>query len=104
MPDIFVGSQIFDLVFHPTNSTVYTGLLDGHIKAFSYDEQGQHSQAFSLRPSKRSCRSLITNQDGTHLYAAGKAMSIFSIDTTTGSVLDTRKAAHDGYADHQLIE
>ena len=76
MPDIAVGSQIFDLGFHPTSAVVYTGLLDGHIKAFSYDEQGQHEQAFAARPSKRSCRSLVTNADGSRLYAAGKAKSI----------------------------
>lgn len=76
MPDIPVGSQIFDLAFHPTNATVYTGLLDGHIKSFRYDEQGQHEQAFSVKPSKRSCRSLVTNEDGSRLYAAGKAKSI----------------------------
>ncbi|KAI6145039.1 WD40-repeat-containing domain protein [Pisolithus tinctorius] len=95
MPDIPVGSQIFDLVFHPTDTTVYTSLLDGHIKAFRYDEQGQYQQTFSIRPSKRSCRSLATNQDGSRLHGAGKAKSIFAIDTSTGDVFDTRKDAHD---------
>ncbi|KAI6041524.1 WD40-repeat-containing domain protein [Pisolithus marmoratus] len=95
MPDIPVGSQIFDLAFHPTNTTVYTGLLDGRIKAFRYDEQGQYQQSFSIRPSKRSCRSLATNEDGSRLHGAGKAKSIFTIDTATGDILDTRKDAHD---------
>ncbi|KAG6335171.1 hypothetical protein ID866_3915 [Astraeus odoratus] len=95
MPDIPVGSQIFDLVFHPTSATVYTGLLDGHIKALRYDEQGQYEQTISLRPSKRSCRALLTNEDGSRLYAGGKAKSIFGIDTATGSVLDTVKDAHE---------
>ncbi|KAF8556577.1 WD40 repeat-like protein [Imleria badia] len=95
MPDIQLNSQIFDLAFHPTDSVVYTGLLNGSVKAFRYDEQGQHHQTFSLRPSKRSCRCLATDQDGTHLFAAGKARSIFTIDTSTGTVADTRNDAHD---------
>ncbi|KAG1725136.1 hypothetical protein EDD22DRAFT_932979, partial [Suillus occidentalis] len=78
MPDIPVGSQIFDLAFHPTHSTVYTGLLNGQVKAFR----------FVLRPSKRSCRCLDTSEDGSRLWATGKAKSYFTystIDTATGT-------------------
>ncbi|KAG0704181.1 WD40-repeat-containing domain protein [Suillus ampliporus] len=95
MPDIPVGSQIFDLAFHPTHSTVYTGLLNGKVKAFRYDEQGQHEESFVLRPSKRSCRCLDTSEDGSRLWATGKAKAIFTIDTTTGTVSETRKDVHD---------
>lgn len=76
MPEIPVGAQIFDVVFHPTHSTVYTGLLTGHVKAFSYNEQGNHTRTFSLRPSKRSCRGLTIDQDGSHVYAVGKAKAL----------------------------
>jgi hypothetical protein len=76
MPEISVGAQIFDLVFHPTHSTVYTGLLTGHVRAFAYDDQGYHKRIFSLRPSKRSCRSLTIDQDGSYLYAVGKSKAL----------------------------
>ncbi|KAJ8585344.1 WD40 repeat-like protein [Rhizopogon salebrosus TDB-379] len=95
MPDIPVGSQIFDLAFHPTLPTVYTGLLNGKVKAFRYDEQGQHEESFAIRPSKRSCRCLDTSEDGSRLWAAGKAKAIFTIDTVTGTVIQARKDAHD---------
>jgi len=72
MPEIPVGAQIFDVVFHPTFSTVYTGLLTGHVKAYAYDEQGNHKAIFSVRPSKSSCRGLALDHDGSHLYAVGK--------------------------------
>ena len=72
MPTIQVGTQIFDVVFHPTVSIAYTALLDGRIKAFAYDEQGNHKPVFSLRPVKKSCRGLSLDQDGSHLYAVGK--------------------------------
>jgi 6-phosphogluconolactonase (cycloisomerase 2 family) len=76
MPAIQVGSQIFDVVFHPSLSIAYIGLLDGHIKAFAYNEQGDHNAVFSLRPSKKSCRGLSLDQDGSHLYAVGKGRAL----------------------------
>ncbi|KAF7343469.1 Protein monoubiquitination-related protein [Mycena venus] len=94
MPDIPVGAQIFDVVFHPSQSTVYTALLTGHVKAFAYD-QTAHKNAFSVRPSKRSCRALTINDDGSRLYAAGKGKAIHTIDTATGEIVETRAGAHD---------
>ncbi|CCM06569.1 uncharacterized protein FIBRA_08846 [Fibroporia radiculosa] len=95
MPDIPVGTQIFDLVFHPITSIVFTGLLTGHVKAFSYDEDGGHSSIFTVRPSKRSCRTLAINEDGSKLWAAGKAKSLNTIDVSTGKIIDVRLNAHD---------
>lgn len=76
MPDIPVGAQIFDLSFHPSESLVYTGLLTGEVNAFSYDEQGNYEQKFRLRPSKKSCRGLAMNVDGSRLWAVGKSKSL----------------------------
>ena len=112
MPVIPLNSQIFDLAFHPTSSIVYTGLLNGKIKAFTYDDQGTHSEAFALRISKRSCRSLALSPDGSSLYAVGKNRTLqcvstssspvrkyqypaSTIDTSTGTVSETRQGAHE---------
>jgi hypothetical protein len=77
MPDISVGAQIFDLVFHPTESIVYAGLLTGEVKAFGYDEQGQHDQRSSLKPSKRSCRGLAIDEQGDRIWSVGKGKSLW---------------------------
>ncbi|TRM66823.1 WD40-repeat-containing domain protein [Schizophyllum amplum] len=105
MPFITVGSQIFDLVFHPKHPTVYTALLSGHVKAYTYDAQGNIASssassespapAFSIRTSKRSCRGLAITKDGAKLYAAGKGKGLHTIDTLTGKVSDTRAGAHE---------
>jgi WD repeat-containing protein 55 len=76
MPDIPVGAQIFDLTFHPSQPTVYTGLLTGEVKAFCYDEQGNHEERFVVRPSKRSCRGLALNNDGSKLWIVGKGKGL----------------------------
>ncbi|KZT08188.1 WD repeat-containing protein JIP5 [Laetiporus sulphureus 93-53] len=95
MPDIPVGTQIFDIAFHPSDSIVFTGLLTGHIKAFSYDEQGKHEEKFSIRPSKRSCRALAISPDGNRLWAAGKAKTLNTIDVTRGELLQAWPKAHE---------
>ena len=76
MPDLHVGAQIFDLVFHPRRQAVFLGLLTGDIKSVNYDEKGQLREEFSTRPSKRSCRALALNEDGSKLYAVGKAKAL----------------------------
>ncbi|KAI0269553.1 WD40 repeat-like protein [Russula aff. rugulosa BPL654] len=95
MAVIPVGSQIFDLAFHPSSNVVYTGLLNGKVKAFTYDDQGAHSEAFSLRISKRSCRGLALSPNGSSLYAVGKNRTLHAIDTSTGTVSETRQGVHD---------
>ncbi|KAI0299432.1 WD40 repeat-like protein [Multifurca ochricompacta] len=95
MPNIPVNSQIFDLAFHPNSNVVYTGLLNGKVKAFTYDDNGVHSTAFDLRISKLSCRGLAINPDGSSLYAVGKNRTLHVIDTTTATVSETRQCVHD---------
>ncbi|KAI5121586.1 hypothetical protein M0805_009457 [Coniferiporia weirii] len=95
MPEIQTGAQIFDIAFHPTESTVFVGLLTGGIKAFRYDEQGgQSEEVFSVRPSKRSCRGLATSEDGSSLFAVGKGKAMYTLDTATGAVTGMRLGIH----------
>lgn len=69
--------QPFDLAFHPTESLVYTSLLTGEVKAFRYDDNtGDIFQGWTIRPSKKCCRSLVVQQDGSKIWAVGKAGSI----------------------------
>ncbi|KAL1658437.1 WD40-repeat-containing domain protein [Schizophyllum commune] len=97
MPSINVGSQIFDLVFHPQEPTIYTALLTGHVKAFGYDAQGALVPSFSLRVSKRSCRGLDLGKgaDTGKVYVVGKGKAIHTIDTSIGKVSETRAGAHE---------
>ncbi|KAI0340452.1 WD40 repeat-like protein [Trametopsis cervina] len=95
MPDISVSSQIFDLVFDPTRPIVYSALLSGEINAFTYDEQGMYARKFDVRPSRKSCRGLDISADGSELWAVGKSKALYTLDTATGSIAQTRKNAHD---------
>ncbi|PIL29027.1 hypothetical protein GSI_09075 [Ganoderma sinense ZZ0214-1] len=95
MPDIPVDAQIFDLAFHPQRPLVTTGLLTGYVTAFGYDEQGNYEEKFSIRPSKKSCRTLTMSEDGSNVWAAGKAKAIHVVDVGSGEIVETRAAAHE---------
>ncbi|KAG7095925.1 hypothetical protein E1B28_006609 [Marasmius oreades] len=95
MTEISVGSQIFDLVFHPTQATLYTALLSGEVTGISYNQKGKHQQQFSIKVSPKSCRAVTLNEDGTKLYVAGKGKGIHTIDTETCKVVERRLKAHE---------
>jgi hypothetical protein len=112
MPDIPTGSQIFDLCFAPDADRVYAGLLNGKIKGYSYDEEGEHEELFTLRPANKSCRGLAISEDGAQLWAVGKTKSLLyvcsmvygsvysflllsTIDLRAQKLSDTRASAHE---------
>ncbi|KAK0205496.1 WD40-repeat-containing domain protein [Desarmillaria ectypa] len=95
MPDVSVGSQIFDIVFHPTHCTAYAALLSGQVKAISYDHQGRSKESFSVSVSQRSCRGISINGDGSNIYVVGKGKALHTIDTGTGKYAQTRAKAHE---------
>ena len=72
MPDIPLKSQCFDLAFSPLSSTLYVGLLSGHVKALAYNHDGFAQESWSLRPSKYPCRGLAISEDGRRLYGVSK--------------------------------
>ncbi|KAG8730073.1 WD repeat-containing protein jip5, partial [Ceratobasidium sp. 428] len=94
MPDLNLGTQVFDLAFSPTHDVVFTGLLTGHVKAFSYGEDGTCEPKFSVRPAKKTIRSVAVNADGLELYSVSKDRFIHTIDAVTGKVSNERLQAH----------
>ena len=80
MPDIAQGNQVFDLEFHPSSDHVYTALLTGEIRSHSYtSEAGTCILDWSVRPTKRSCRSLALDATGDRLYSVSKDKSLQSV-------------------------
>ncbi|KAJ4490020.1 WD40-repeat-containing domain protein [Lentinula aciculospora] len=95
MSDVSVGSQIFDLVFHPSNTTVYTALLSGKVKAFAYNQYGRSKEVFSIKLSQKSCRGIALSEDGGRLYIVGKGKGLHTVDTVTGKLVESRAKAHE---------
>ncbi|CAE6371184.1 unnamed protein product [Rhizoctonia solani] len=95
MPDVDLGAQVFDLVFNPKNDIVYVGLLNGHVKAFSYDDEGSCTPKFDIRTTKKTVRSLTTGPEGRELYSVSKDKSIHVIDTSTGKAVREQAQTHE---------
>lgn len=98
--EIPLGNQPFDLAFHPTNPLIFIALLTGQVTAFSYSkhksgEEFEHTEVFSVRPTKRSCRGLATSVSGDRVYSVTKDKTLHEIDTATGVVLESVPGAHE---------
>ncbi|PVF98659.1 WD40 repeat-like protein [Serendipita vermifera] len=87
MPDYNLSSQALDLTFHPNEDIVYTTLLNGEIKCYGYDEEGQITPGWSCRPTKKSGRAIDITPRGDCLWVGNKNGTLHSLDTASGSVL-----------------
>ncbi|WWD22770.1 hypothetical protein CI109_107263 [Kwoniella shandongensis] len=96
MPDIKLRNQPFDLSFHPNESVLYASLLTGEIKAWRYDDEtGSTSSAWSVRPSKRTARSVVVEEGGANVWVGGKSGALFQLNAATGDMVQERDEAHD---------
>ncbi|KAG8784992.1 WD repeat-containing protein jip5 [Serendipita sp. 405] len=94
MPDTKLGSQPLDLTFHPHEDVVFTALLNGEIRCYSYDEEGKISIKWKLRPSKKSCRALAITPDGEKLWCGYKSGTIVIVNTSDGELVSELQKAH----------
>ncbi|KAF9916308.1 hypothetical protein BX616_004093 [Lobosporangium transversale] len=89
-------STVFDFAFHPTENIIATALITGHINCVKYiPGAGNNESLWNVRPSKKSCRGLAFNHDGTGLFTVSKDGSIGALDVNTGNVLIKKPEAHD---------
>lgn len=88
--------MVFDFAFHPTLDIIATGLITGHINCVKYAPgAGNNETAWSIRPTKKSCRGLAFSNDGAGLFTVFKDGAIRALDVNTGDVLIKKSDAHD---------
>ncbi|WVQ94264.1 hypothetical protein IAU59_001343 [Kwoniella sp. CBS 9459] len=96
MPDIKLKNQPFDLAFHPSESVVFSSLLTGEVKAWRYDDdEGSTSSSWTVRPSKRTARTLAVEQGGSNVWVGGKSGNLFQLSCANGNITSEREGAHD---------
>ncbi|KLT39420.1 WD40 repeat-like protein [Cutaneotrichosporon oleaginosum] len=86
MPEIKLRNQPFDVAFSPRASVLCAALLTGEIKAWTYDDAGATTTAWSARPTKRTARALHFSPDGNDIWMGGKSGIIAQLDASTGAV------------------
>ncbi|KAK4687819.1 WD repeat-containing protein 55, partial [Tremellales sp. Uapishka_1] len=96
MPDIRLKNQPFDLAFHPSSSTLYSSLLTGEVKAYSFDEEtGETKSTWTARPSKKTARCLDVEESGDAVWMGGKSGALFRLDARDGLVKSEFADAHE---------
>ncbi|KAI8099982.1 WD40-repeat-containing domain protein [Halteromyces radiatus] len=90
---IIFSDPIFDFSFHPKKNLVVAGLITGHVYCYQYDNDANILQ-WSTQISKKSCRGVEFNHDGSLVMTISRDKSIQTIDMTTGRLLQKIPKAH----------
>lgn len=106
-----MSSDATDVDFHPdpTLNLFSTSLLSGKVQLFNYDDLQQHQgleetddspsssrvkRIQSIRPTKKSIRSVSFNRNGDSIWSASKDGNLCRIDSTTYQIVDSYNSAH----------
>ncbi|GMK55996.1 hypothetical protein CspeluHIS016_0210520 [Cutaneotrichosporon spelunceum] len=92
MPEIKLRNQPFDVAFSPSADVLCAALLTGEVKAWAYDEDGEATRSWSVRPTKRTARAVHFSPDGASVWMGGKSGVLVQIDTSTGTVIHEHTA------------
>lgn len=104
--EVKVSSDATDVDFHPdpTLNLFSTSLLSGKVQLFNYDDLQQHQgleetddspsssrvkRIQSIRPTKKSIRSVSFNRNGDSIWSASKDGNLYRIDSTTYQIVDS---------------
>ncbi|SAM01719.1 hypothetical protein [Absidia glauca] len=91
---------IFDFCFHPTQQLVVAGLITGSLYWLSISHHSyrytteENSLLWSTQVSKKSCRGVEFNPDGSVLMSISRDKSIQTLDSSTGRLLMKIPKAH----------
>ncbi|KAI7872811.1 WD40-repeat-containing domain protein [Spinellus fusiger] len=90
---IVLSDHVFDFSFSPNAPLVAAGLINGHIHCYQYGTEG-NNLLWSTQLSKKSCRAVEFNEDGSTLMTISRDKSIQEVNTETGRLLLKIPKAH----------
>ncbi|KAL2895972.1 WD repeat-containing protein 55 [Bienertia sinuspersici] len=85
--EIHLKSLPFDVDFHPSDSLVATGLINGYLLLYRYAGDTEPQRLLKVRAHKNSCRA-------TRFIHEGRDCSILATDVETGSRIAHLENAH----------
>lgn len=93
--EIDVGTQPFDLAFHPSANLVAVALITGHVQLYKYGgEGGDVARLWSSSAHSESCRAVRFVQDGEYALTASPDKSILATNVETGQAVARLSDAH----------
>lgn len=83
-----------DVDFHPTQSLLATGLIDGHLLVHSYSAEAAAERS-SMKAHSDTCRAVRFTLAGDLLISGSADQSLLAVDVETGKATARKKEAHD---------
>ncbi|CAO2842789.1 unnamed protein product [Amaranthus hypochondriacus] len=84
----------FDLDFHPSDSLVATGLINGYLLLYRYAADAEPQRLLKIRAHKKSCRATRFINEGHAIVTGSPDCSILATDVETGTKIAHLENAH----------
>lgn len=93
--EIDLGTQPFDLAFHPSANLVAVALITGHVQLYKYGgDGGEVVRLWNSAAHSESCRAVRFAQGGQFVLTASPDKSILATDVETGQPVARLADAH----------
>lgn len=93
--EVDIGTQPFDLAFHPSTNLVAVATITGHVQLYKYgDEGGEVAQLWNANAHIESCRAVRFVQGGEFVLTASADKSILASNVETGQAVARLADAH----------
>ncbi|XP_021726284.1 WD repeat-containing protein 55-like [Chenopodium quinoa] len=92
--EIKLGDHPFDVDFHPSDSLVATGLINGYLLLYRYAAEAEPQRLLNVRAHKKSCRTTRFINEGRAIVTGSADCSILATDVETGAKIAHLKNAH----------
>ncbi|KAJ8437867.1 hypothetical protein Cgig2_031383 [Carnegiea gigantea] len=92
--EINLGGLPFDVDFHPSDSLVTAGLINGYLLLYRYAGVSEPQRLLKVRAHKKSCRAARFINDGRAILTGSPDCSILATDVETGAKIAHLEHAH----------
>lgn len=92
--EINLGGMPFDVDFHPSDSLVAAGLINGYLLLYRYAGVSEPQRLLKVRAHKKSCRAARFINDGRAILTGSPDCSILATDVETGAKIAHLEHAH----------
>lgn len=92
--EINLGGPPFDVDFHPSDSLVAAGLINGYLLLYRYAGVSEPQRLLKVRAHKKSCRAARFINDGRAILTGSPDCSILATDVETGAKIAHLEHAH----------
>lgn len=92
--EINLGGLPFDVDFHPSDSLVAAGLINGYLLLYRYAADSEPQRLLKVCAHKKSCRATRFIHDGRAIVTGSPDCSILGTDVETGAKIAHLEHAH----------